>query len=98
MESPSASVLRDLDMLQRMVDISITTLEGLRRESSSGSDLIQQEIKTVEVCIASGTIYLGHTLRFFYLTLVISCRGKAAQWLLVRMLSALSDCYLHKAN
>eukprot|EP00794_Sanderia_malayensis_P013863 gene13863-15311_t len=44
----SESVLQDLIVLQRMVDISITTLEGLRKENSSTSDLIQQEIKTVE--------------------------------------------------
>ena len=49
MDSPEA-VLQDLHMLQRMIDMRITSLEGLRREESSASSLIQHEIRTVEVC------------------------------------------------
>jgi len=47
MES-KAAVLQDLNVLQRMVDMRITSLEGLRKEGSSGSGLIQHEIRTVE--------------------------------------------------
>ena len=48
MESKDA-VLQDLVVLQRMVDMRITSLEGLRNEGSSGSGLIKHEIRTVEV-------------------------------------------------
>ena len=50
MES-TAAVLQDLNTLQRMVDMRITSLEGLRKEESSSAGIIQLEIRTVEVCM-----------------------------------------------
>ena len=47
----TTAVMQDLVMLQRMVDMRITSLEGLRKEGSAGSDLILHEIRTVEVRI-----------------------------------------------
>eukprot|EP00795_Rhopilema_esculentum_P015396 gene15396-6635_t len=65
MDSPEA-VLQDLHMLQRMIDMRITSLEGLRREESSASSLIQHEIRTVEGKLMKlfskqlSTIYKNH--------------------------------------
>ena len=64
MES-KAAVLQDLNVLQRMVDMRITSLEGLRKEGSSGSGLIQHEIRTVEVSLLFFGLDLPDYLRCF---------------------------------
>ena len=64
MES-KAAVLQDLNVLQRMVDMRITSLEGLRKEGSAGSGLIQHEIRTVEVSLLFFGLDLPDYLRCF---------------------------------
>lgn len=46
-------LLNQLQMVQRMIDISATKLHSLRVEGATDTNLIQQEIRTVEV----GNIY-----------------------------------------
>lgn len=53
----TTAVMQDLVMLQRMVDMRITSLEGLRKDGSSGSDIILHEIRTVEVRIIISIFY-----------------------------------------
>lgn len=44
------ALLNQLQMVQRMIDISATKLHSLRVEGATDTNLIQQEIRTVEVC------------------------------------------------
>ena len=47
-----ALALEQLQMVQRMIDISASNLNGLRTQCATNSDLIQQEIRTLEVRIS----------------------------------------------
>jgi hypothetical protein len=42
-------LLNQLQMVQRMIDISASKLNSLRVEGATDTNLIQQEIRTVEV-------------------------------------------------
>lgn len=59
-------LLNQLQMVQRMIDISATKLHSLRVEGATDTNLIQQEIRTVEV----GDVYRGLKFGSFYTTVV----------------------------
>lgn len=40
---------KDLEILQSMIDVSATTLEGLRTQCATRAELTRQEIRTLEV-------------------------------------------------
>ena len=41
--------LQQCELVQNMIDISISSLEGLRTKCATSNDLTQQEIRTLEV-------------------------------------------------
>lgn len=47
--------LQQCELVQNMIDISISSLEGLRTKCATSNDLTQKEIRTLEV---SAAIYL----------------------------------------
>lgn len=51
-ESACIVQVNNMNHLQRMIDISATNLDGLRTQCTTSSDLIQQEIRDQEVCVA----------------------------------------------
>lgn len=47
------AALHQCELIQNMIDISISSLQGLRTKCAASNDLTQQEIRTLEVIIAS---------------------------------------------
>lgn len=45
---------KDLEILQSMIDVSATTLEGLRTQCAPSAELTRQEIRTLEVICVRG--------------------------------------------
>lgn len=43
------TIKKDLEILQSMIDVSATTLEGLRTQCAPTAELTRQEIRTLEV-------------------------------------------------
>lgn len=48
-EDAEQEIRSALDVVQSMIDISAERLEGLRTQCSTGAELTQQEIRTLEV-------------------------------------------------
>lgn len=47
------AALHQCELIQNMIDISISSLQGLRTKCAASNDLTQQEIRTLEVmCIS----------------------------------------------
>lgn len=44
--------LQQCELVQNMIDISISSLEGLRTKCATSNDLTQKEIRTLEVSIS----------------------------------------------
>lgn len=49
--SNSCNTIQTLLDINAMIDIHAKHLEGLRTQCSTSAELIQQEIRTIEVCI-----------------------------------------------
>lgn len=45
--------LQQCELVQNMIDISISSLEGLRTKCATSNDLTQKEIRTLEVSAAN---------------------------------------------
>lgn len=43
------AALHQCELIQNMIDISISSLQGLRTKCAASNDLTQQEIRTLEV-------------------------------------------------
>lgn len=43
------AALRQCELLQNMIDISLSSLQGLRTKCAASNDLTQHEIRTLEV-------------------------------------------------
>lgn len=46
--------LQQCELVQNMIDLSISNLEGLRTKCATSNDLTQKEIRTLEVGVAYG--------------------------------------------
>lgn len=46
--------LQQCELVQNMIDLSISNLEGLRTKCATSNDLTQKEIRTLEVGVARG--------------------------------------------
>lgn len=46
--------LQQCELVQNMIDLSISNLEGLRTKCAASNDLTQKEIRTLEVGVACG--------------------------------------------
>lgn len=46
--------LQQCELVQNMIDLSISNLEGLRTKCATSNDLTQKEIRTLEVGVACG--------------------------------------------
>ena len=46
--------LQQCELVQNMIDLSISNLEGLRTKCATSNDLTQKEIRTLEVGVAFG--------------------------------------------
>lgn len=46
--------LQQCELVQNMIDLSISNLEGLRTKCAASNDLTQKEIRTLEVGVAWG--------------------------------------------
>lgn len=46
--------LQQCELVQNMIDLSISNLEGLRTKCATSNDLTQKEIRTLEVGVADG--------------------------------------------
>uniref|UniRef100_A0A6Q2Z6C5 non-specific serine/threonine protein kinase n=1 Tax=Esox lucius TaxID=8010 RepID=A0A6Q2Z6C5_ESOLU len=53
--------LHQCELIQNMIDISISSLQGLRTKCAASNDLTQQEIRTLEVKL---TKYIGKQLQY----------------------------------
>lgn len=47
------AALHQCELIQNMIEISISSLQGLRTKCAASNDLTQQEIRTLEVTSAS---------------------------------------------
>lgn len=54
-----SKVLEQIQLVQGMIDINASSLNSLRTQFSTNSDLIQQEIRTLEVNFITFTILFG---------------------------------------
>lgn len=45
----ATAALHQCELIQNMIDISISSLQGLRTKCAASNDLTQQEIRTLEV-------------------------------------------------
>lgn len=50
-----AKVLEQIQLVQGMIDMNASSLNSLRTQFSTNSDLIQQEIRTLEVNVITST-------------------------------------------
>lgn len=50
------AALHHCELIQNMIDISISSLQGLRTKCAASNDLTQQEIRTLEVRSLAGTV------------------------------------------
>jgi len=57
-----AKVLEQIQLVQGMIDMNASSLNSLRTQFSTNSDLIQQEIRTLEVNIIASTTHLRRTV------------------------------------
>ena len=57
-----AKVLEQIQLVQGMIDINASSLNSLRTQFSTNSDLIQQEIRTLEVNIIASTTHLRRSV------------------------------------
>lgn len=46
------AALHQCELIQNMIDISISSLQGLRTKCAASNDLTQQEIRTLEVTMS----------------------------------------------
>lgn len=69
----SCNTIQTLLDINAMIDIHAKHLEGLRTQCSTSAELIQQEIRTIEVIGASSFILCAH----FHVVVIIT--GKASQ-------------------
>ena len=53
-----AKILEQIQLVQGMIDMNASSLNTLRTQSSTNSDLIQQEIRTLEVNIIASATHL----------------------------------------
>lgn len=49
--SASTAALQQCEVIQDMIDISISSLQGLRTKCAASNDLTQQEIRTLEASV-----------------------------------------------
>lgn len=54
------AALHQCELIQNMIDISISSLQGLRTKCAASNDLTQQEIRTLEVITTSGAEVQRH--------------------------------------
>lgn len=47
--SASMAALQQCELIQNMIEISLSSLQGLRTKCAASNDLTQQEIRTLEV-------------------------------------------------
>lgn len=69
------AALHQCELIQNMIDISISSLQGLRTKCAASNDLTQQEIRTLEVMTTRGaevqrheradTLSRAHFISFF---------------------------------
>lgn len=52
------AALHQCELIQNMIEISISSLQGLRTKCAASNDLTQQEIRTLEVTSFSKYIYI----------------------------------------
>lgn len=57
--------LQQCELVQNMIDLSISNLEGLRTKCATSNDLTQKEIRTLEVGVACGGVGGGGGLQSF---------------------------------
>lgn len=48
------AALHQCELIQNMIEISISSLQGLRTKCAASNDLTQQEIRTLEVTLFCG--------------------------------------------
>jgi len=84
------AALHQCELIQNMIDISISSLQGLRTKCAASNDLTQQEIRTLEVMTTTGAEVPRHeradprSIRFFLfftLQLFIVVQYRCAQGL-----------------
>ncbi|KAF7669315.1 hypothetical protein LDENG_00215120 [Lucifuga dentata] len=51
------AALHQCELIQNMIDISISSLQGLRTKCAASNDLTQQEIRTLEVTSMSSSYH-----------------------------------------
>lgn len=54
------AALHQCELIQNMIDISISSLQGLRTKCAASNDLTQQEIRTLEVITTRGAEVQRH--------------------------------------
>lgn len=54
------AALHQCELIQNMIDISISSLQGLRTKCAASNDLTQQEIRTLEVIKTRGAEVQRH--------------------------------------
>lgn len=57
-----AKVLEQIQLVQGMIDMNASSLNSLRTQFSTNSDLIQQEIRTLEVNTIASTTHLRRSV------------------------------------
>lgn len=87
------AALHQCELIQNMIEISISSLQGLRTKCAASNDLTQQEIRTLEVtsCSRSGVLHFEADKSNCGVMKAEGCRARVSEISLVSRCT-LKDC------